>query len=58
MPSDERKTYVTWKGTKCEYIGQAKIFGIIYYDIIVKGLRKTVPASQCQQEQTSQKEQK
>lgn len=52
----EQKTYVTYKGTQCQYISQATIFGTVYYDIIVKGVRKTVPASQCKTDQNSKKD--
>lgn len=51
MPSDtERKQYVYFKGVLCEWLGQAKLFGKPYYDIMYKGMRKTVPASACKTE--------
>lgn len=48
MPFDtEQKSYVYYGGTLCEFLSQATIFGKVYYDIKVKGVKKTVPASAC-----------
>lgn len=50
MPSndtEQTKQYVIYKGENCEWLKQANLFGKVYYDIIYKGIRKTVPASSC-----------
>lgn len=51
MPSDtERKQYVYYGGDLVEYLGQAEIFGKVYYDIRIRGIKKTVRASMCSAE--------
>ena len=60
MPSDtERKQYVYYGKDLVEYLGQAVIFGKVYYDIRWNGLKKTVPMSMCSAElQNETKKQK
>lgn len=51
MPSNtERKQYVYYGGNLVEYLGQAEIFGKVYYDIRIGGVKKTVRASMCSAE--------
>ena len=51
MLSDtERKQYVYFGGKQVEFLQQATIFGKTYYDIVINGIRKTVPASMCSAE--------
>lgn len=51
MLSDtERKQYVYFGGKQVEFLKQATIFGKPYYDIVINGIRKTVPASMCSAE--------
>lgn len=52
----ERSEYVIYKNAYCRFLGQATVFGKVYYDILVNGIRKTVPASECRTEITKEKE--
>ena len=45
--TERLKQYVYFGGKRVEYLKQATIFGKPYYDIIVNGIRRTVPASMC-----------
>ena len=57
MPSDtERKQYVYYGKDLVEYLGQAVIFGKVYYDIRWNGLKKTVPMSMCSAELKQEKQ--
>lgn len=48
MPSNtEQNSFVIYKGEMCKWLSQAVVFGKVYYDIIYKGMKKTVPASEC-----------
>ena len=59
MPSDtERKQYVYFCGKPAQFIKQATIFGKPYYDIVVNGIKKTVPASMCTAELKQQENNK
>lgn len=59
MPSDtERKQYVYFGGKRVEYLKQATIFGKPYYDILINGIRKTVPASMCSAEPKQKKQER
>ena len=45
--TERMKQYVYFGNVRVEYLGQAMIFGKPYYDIVINGMRKTVPASMC-----------
>lgn len=51
MPSDtERKQYVFFGTKKVELLKSATVFGKPYYEILVDGMIRTVPASMCSAE--------
>ena len=57
MASDtERKQYVYFGGKQVEFLKQATIFGKPYYDIVINGVKKTVPASMCTTEPNEPKQ--